>query len=48
MPPFAPIPGEAPMKSYYQVPADILESADDLVAWAKDSIAAADRPKRTR
>ena len=48
MPPFAPIPGQAPMKGYYQVPAGVLEDDTTLAAWAADSIAVANRPKPTR
>jgi DNA transformation protein len=44
MPPFAPIPGQKPMMSYYQVPVDVLESAEDVVRWARESLKAqADR-----
>ena len=38
MPPFAPMPGKPPMMSYYQVPPDVLEDADEMVKWAKESI----------
>jgi len=38
MPPFAPMPDKPPMKSYYQVPPDVLEDADEMVTWAKESI----------
>ena len=41
MPPFAPIPGAKPMMGYYQVPPDILEDAEALARWAKDSLAIA-------
>jgi DNA transformation protein len=48
--PFAPIPGAKPMMSYYQVPVDVIEDAEELTRWAKDSIrtAAAAPPKRKR
>ena len=38
MPPFAPMPGKPPMMSYYQVPTDVLEDAEEMVKWAKESI----------
>jgi len=34
--------------NYYQVPVHVLESTDDLAAWARKSIAAASRPTRRR
>ena len=45
MPPFMPIPGATPMTGYYQVPPDVLENAEMLVKWAKDSIAVAAKAK---
>lgn len=50
MPPFMPVPGAAPMAGYYQVPPDVLEDADALAKWAKDSlgIAAKKAVKRRR
>lgn len=54
MPPFAPIPGQAPMRGYYQVPPSVLEDADELAAWATKAIAAGaasaqtKRPRRPR
>jgi len=41
MPPFAPIPGKPPMMGYYQVPTDVLEDADEMAKWAKESLARA-------
>jgi|SRR5471030_1405126 len=38
--PFQPRPGKGKMK-YYSVPAAILEDSDQLIAWAKESIAIA-------
>jgi DNA transformation protein len=38
MPPFAPVPGKPPMLSYYQVPTDVLEDADEMAKWARESI----------
>jgi DNA transformation protein len=47
--PFAPIPGARPMSGYYQVPASVLEHADDLEAWAARAIAVGGAsPKRRR
>ena len=51
MPPFAPIPGKPPMRTYYQVPADVLEDAEALVEWAREAIgvgrrAATAQPRR--
>jgi DNA transformation protein len=51
MPPFAPIPGQAPMQGYYQVPPSVLEDADELAAWASQAIqvgAAAGSTKKRR
>src|SRR6185503_16419799 len=48
MPPFAPVPGAKPMMGYYQVPPDVLEDADELVKWAKDSLALPDKVKSQR
>lgn len=39
MPPFAPMPGKAPMTGYYQVPPKVLEDADELTTWAKEAVA---------
>jgi DNA transformation protein len=41
MPPFAPIPGKPPMQGYYQVPPGVLEDAEALAAWARQSVAVA-------
>ncbi|HET7221545.1 MAG TPA: TfoX/Sxy family protein [Vicinamibacterales bacterium] len=43
MPPFAPIPGKPPMRTYYQVPAGILEDAAALAEWAREAIAVGER-----
>jgi len=48
MPPFAPIPGAKPMMGYYQVPPDVLEDADTLVRWARDSLAIPGKVKTRR
>jgi len=39
MGPFAPMP-QMVMKSYYEVPADVIEEAAELVRWARDAMAA--------
>ena len=38
MPPFAPVPGQAPMKRYYQVPPSVLEDADAVASWGKEAV----------
>jgi DNA transformation protein and related proteins len=54
MPPFAPIPGKPPMRGYYQVPVDVLEDANAMTRWAKQSVQVAvqvparRRPSRAR
>jgi DNA transformation protein len=44
--PFAPLPNEALMRGYYQVPAEVLEDRDAAVAWARDAVAVARAGKR--
>ena len=39
MSPFKPMPDKPAMKSYYQVPPDVLEDGDEMVRWAKQSLA---------
>ena len=39
MPPWKPIPGKPASEGYYQVPPGVLEDADQLAKWAKQSIA---------
>lgn len=39
MPAFRPFPGRSASMQYYEVPLAVLESAQDLVAWARRSIA---------
>ena len=39
--PFAPIPGEHPMRGYYEVPADVFDDRDWLVEWAERAVAVA-------
>jgi DNA transformation protein len=41
MKPFKPFPDRPTSMKYYQVPIDVLESANDLVSWARKSVAAA-------
>jgi TfoX/Sxy family transcriptional regulator of competence genes len=36
MTPFKPTPSQT-LKNYYEVPVDILESPDDLIAWASQA-----------
>ena len=48
MPPFAPIPGQPPMMGYRQVPPEVLEDADEMVRWAKQSIQHAPVKKKTK
>jgi DNA transformation protein len=37
--PFQPMPGEAPSKGYFEVPAAVLEDAADAVEWAREAVA---------
>lgn len=50
MAPFAPIPGQAPMRGYYQVPVSVLEDAGELTEWAREAVGvgAAKPPRRRR
>ena len=41
---FAPMPGKPAMEGYYQVPPGVLEDADELARWAKQSIALSLKP----
>jgi DNA transformation protein len=36
--PFQPMPGEAPSKGYFEVPAAVLEDAADAVEWAREAV----------
>jgi DNA transformation protein len=48
MRPFTPFKSRGASKRYYEVPAEVLESPDELVRWAKQSLAArATAPART-
>ena len=42
--PFRPYPGRPSTMQYYAVPLAVLESAEELVQWARKAIAAASRP----
>ena len=49
MPAFMPVPGQAAMGGYYQVPPSVLEDADELPAWAAEAIEVSKRaPARKR
>jgi len=48
MPPFMPIPGKASMSGYYQVPPHVLEDAEQLAKWAKESIELAGKGPKVR
>jgi DNA transformation protein and related proteins len=39
MKPFAPFKNRGTSKRYYEVPADVIESPDELVRWAKQAVA---------
>ena len=43
MKPFKPFDDRPTSMKYYQVPLSVLECADDLVAWARKSVRAAER-----
>jgi len=46
---FAPMPGKPAMEGYYQVPPRVLEDADELARWAKQSVAlSAKQPSRKK
>jgi DNA transformation protein len=45
---FRPYRNRPSSKNYYAVPLAVLESAADLTVWARESIAAAARAKKTR
>lgn len=36
--PFKPYPDKHAMKSYYEIPPDILEDSEELIKWAKESL----------
>jgi len=43
MEPFQPFDDTSYAMNYYEVPIDVLEESDELVAWARDALAAARR-----
>jgi len=47
MKPFTPYPDRAGSMQYWAVPVGVLESAADLVEWARKAVAAAARGRRT-
>lgn len=40
--PFAPIPGQQPMRSYWELPAEVLEDHEELAAWRARALVAAE------
>ncbi len=46
--PFAPLPGEAPSRGYYQVPAEVLDDRAALTAWAREAVDVARAAKTAR
>src|SRR5262245_43800172 len=46
MPAFRPMGDDAPSMNYHQLPDDVLESTENLRAWAERAIAAAQRAKK--
>jgi DNA transformation protein len=45
--PFQPYPGRPMTMGYYEVPIGVLECADDLVEWARRSVAVAQAARKT-
>ena len=45
MRPFQPFSDRPTTMKYYEVPLEVLESPDELVSWARKSVAAADRSR---
>jgi DNA transformation protein len=45
MHPFKPYPGRSGTMTYYAVPVGVLESAMEVVAWARDALVAGSTPK---
>ena len=48
MPPFQPVPGEAAMMGYYQVPPSVLEDDDAMTDWAREAIEVGKRAPKKR
>jgi DNA transformation protein len=44
--PFAPMPNEAPMRAYYEVPSDVLDDRALLVEWARLAVGVARSARR--
>lgn len=44
--PFQPFPDKSSVMSYYEVPADVLETRDSLTAWAQKAVQAALRKSK--
>ncbi|MBN2133487.1 MAG: TfoX/Sxy family protein [Sedimentisphaerales bacterium] len=44
--PFRPYPDKATVMSYYEVPADVLESRSELADWAQKALLAAERKRK--
>lgn len=43
--PFAPIPGQQPMRSYWELPAEVLEDRELLALWKARAVLAAERAR---
>ena len=48
MPPFMPYPKRSATMQYYAVPIGVLENPDELLIWARKSIAAAERKRAAK
>ena len=46
MEPFRPYPDKGTVMSYYEVPADVLESKSELTDWAEKALHAAERKRK--
>jgi DNA transformation protein len=46
--PFQPVPGEAPSKGYFEVPAAVLEDSSDAVKWAREAVAVSKSKARAK
>ena len=44
--PFRPFPDKSEVMSYYEVPADVLESKDELAEWAQKALSVALRKRK--
>ena len=43
--PFAPMPGQAPMRNYWELPAEVLEDREMLALWKARAVLAAERAR---